>query len=232
MPDGRIILVTGANRGIGKEICRQLLLLGQRPVMTGRDHKALLRCQDELDPSAERSVVIDLDVRSAESIQDAVRQFRRHFDRLDGLINNAGILGTSDGLTLAEWPETEALLETNVLGPLRLIRAFLPLLRKGQEACIVNLSSVMGASDSLHADYGPYRFSKYAINGMTCQLADELREESIAVHAVCPGWVRTDMGGSSAPRSVQRGAETPVWLAVTSGLATGKFWRDKAIIPW
>ena len=232
MLDGRIILVTGANRGIGKEICRQLLSLGHRPVMTGRDHKALLKAQEELDPSGEKSVVIDLDVRSAESIQDAVRQFRRHFDRLDGLINNAGLLGESDGLTTTEWPELEELIETNVQGPLRVIRAFLPFLRKGSDACVINLSSGMGASDSLHADYGPYRFSKYAINGLTRQLAEELREEAIAVHAVCPGWVRTDMGGASAPRSIHKGAETPVWLAVTPGLTTGKFWRDKAIIPW
>lgn len=230
--NGRVILVTGANRGIGKEICRQLLASGHRPVMTGRDHKALLKAQEEIDPGATRTQVIDLDVRSPESILDAVRQFRRHFNHLDALINNAGILGPVEGLAVTDWSEFEEVYECNVLGPLRIIRAFLPLLRKGSDACIVNLSSGMGATESLSDDYGPYRPSKYAINGMTRQLAEELRDESIAVHAVCPGWVRTDMGGASAPRSVQRGAETPVWLAITPGLTSGRFWRDQAIIPW
>ena len=157
---------------------------------------------------------------------------RRHFDRLDGLINNAGLLGESDGLTTTEWPELDELIETNVQGPLRVIRAFLPLLRKGIRRLHYQSLERHGRVGQSSRRLWPYRFSKYAINGLTRQLAEELREEAIAVHAVCPGWVRTDMGGASAPRSIHKGAETPVWLAVTPGLTTGKFWRDKAIIPW
>ena len=154
-------------------------------------------------------------------------------ERLDVLVNNAGILEDGDSSVLSLSAEiAKVTFETNTLGPLRVTQAFLPLLRKSAAPRIVNTSSGAGQlSDGLQSWAPAYSMSKTALNALTEQFAAALPE--FAVNAVCPGWVRTEMGGAGAPRSVEQGADTIVWLAADSpqGL-TGKFVKDRAVIEW
>jgi NAD(P)-dependent dehydrogenase (short-subunit alcohol dehydrogenase family) len=124
-------------------------------------------------------------------------------------------------------------LQTNTFGPLEMTQAFLPYLRKSSGARVVNMSSSYGQLDGLSANAPSYCLSKFALNGVTIMLAEALKGEGIAVNSMCPGWVRTDMGGSTAPRSVAEGADTAVWLATEADQKlTGKFFRDRKEIPW
>jgi len=224
------ILVTGANRGIGLEICKQLLAKNCEVIATARDHEKLTKAfaveqKDEIH-------FLEMDVSDPESILRAAETAAKQFPHLDVLINNAGILSSRATLTNMKWEDFEKVLATNFYGPLRVIREFLPLLRKSKDARIINISSGMGAWDDLVGNYAPYRMSKHSLNAMTQMLAHELQSEHISVNAVCPGWVRTDMGGAGASRSLEKGAETPVWLATEKNIPTGKFFRDKKIIQW
>ena len=128
--------------------------------------------------------------------------------------------------------EVKRIMETNFYGPMRMNKTFLPLLKKSDEARIINISSGMGALNSLTGGYAGYRLSKTGLNAQTILLSHELKQTGIKVFSVCPGWVKTDMGGKSAPRPVEKGAETAVWLATEKNPASGKFFRDKKIISW
>jgi NAD(P)-dependent dehydrogenase (short-subunit alcohol dehydrogenase family) len=174
-----------------------------------------------------------LDVTSEKSIV-ALREFlKRTYGRLDVLINNAGIIASSDAPGLKVDMETvRVTLETNALGPFHLSQTLAPLLQRSKRARIVNMSSGMGAFSEMEGDYAAYRISKTALNAVTAILAAELRDRA-AVNAACPGWVRTDMGGRSAERDVSEGADTPVWLALDAPQnLTGKFVRDRRVISW
>jgi NAD(P)-dependent dehydrogenase (short-subunit alcohol dehydrogenase family) len=174
-----------------------------------------------------------LDVTSKKSLT-ALRDFlKRTYGRFDVLINNAGIIAKGDapGLTV-DLEAIRATLETNTLGPLHLSQILVPLLRRSKSARIVNLSSGMGAFSEMEGDHAAYRISKTALNAVTGILAAELRGV-VAVNAVCPGWVKTDMGGRNADRDLEEGADTPVWLALDAPQSlTGKFMRDRKVIPW
>ena len=174
-----------------------------------------------------------LDVTEGDSIA-ALRDFLQNaFGRLDVLINNAGIITEGEAPALkVGLPTVRATLETNALGPLQLVQALAPLLRRGATPRIVNMSSGMGALAHNDGGYAAYRISKTALNADSVTLAAELRG-AVAVNAVCPGWVRTDMGGRHADRDVADGAETAVWLALDAPQTlTGKFMRDRKVIPW
>lgn len=226
----KTILVTGGNRGIGLEICRQLAAGGHTVLLGARDPDQARTAAAEL-PGPGRALVLHLDVTREEDIWATADVLRESFgDRLDVLINNASIM---DHQRLASLDEGDfrRTLETNFFGALRLTRQLLPQLKGGGR--VVNLSSGLGASDSLgQSGNAGYRFSKWALNGLTIMLAGELAGDDIKVNAVCPGWVRTDMGGSRAPRSVAEGADTPVWLATAANIPTGKFFRDRKEISW
>ena len=224
---------TGANRGIGFEISRQLATRGAQVVLTARKLEAGKAAVKKLAAQNLTVQFRPLDVTSSKSII-ALREFlKRTYGRMDVLINNAGIIAKGDAPSLKVDLETvRVTLETNALGPFRLSQTLVPLLEHSKQARIVNISSGMGAFSEMDGDYAAYRLSKTALNAITAILAAELRGR-VAVNAACPGWVRTDMGGRSADRDVTEGADTPVWLALDAPQKlTGKFVRDRKVIPW
>ena len=236
----RIALVTGANKGIGFEVVRQLAREGFRVFLGARNEKAgeaaAKRLNDESENTARSGITvtfIKIDISKPESIKRAAEEFSKQSDRLDALVNNAGILLDDDKDILTITPEIfETTLRTNSLGALLVSQTFVPFLKKSDAPRIVNVSSSGGQLTDGADGWAPaYCISKTALNGVTVQLAAALPE--FAVNSVCPGWVRTDMGGSDATRSVAEGASGIVWLAVDPPQGeTGKFFRDRKIIPW
>jgi NAD(P)-dependent dehydrogenase (short-subunit alcohol dehydrogenase family) len=148
------------------------------------------------------------------------------------LINNAGIISSSKGVDKVGMDEIRALLETNFFGPLQLTQSLPPLLEKSPDGRIINISSGMGALHEVGCGYAAYRLSKTALNSFSAILAKDLAGTNIKVNSMCPGWVRTEMGGSNASRSVERGADTAVWLATAKEIPNGKFLRDRKVIEW
>ena len=228
-----IVVVTGGNRGIGLEICRQLAGRGATVVLTARQPEAAQEAAKKLAAPNLSVQFHPLDVASAESVA-ALRGFLDGtFGRLDVLINNAGIFSKEDAPGLdVKLATVRATLETNTLAPLHLSQTLVPLLKRSNAARIVNVSSGMGALSEMGGGYAAYRISKTALNAVTGILAAELRG-AVAVNSVCPGWVRTDMGGANAERDVSQGAAGIVWLALDAPQdLTGKFLRDGKVIPW
>jgi NAD(P)-dependent dehydrogenase (short-subunit alcohol dehydrogenase family) len=227
----KVILVTGGNRGIGFEICRQLANRGATVILTARNSDA---GKDALTRFKTLNVKFhQLDVTEPASFT-AVRKFLEDtYQRLDVLINNAGTISDDDGSILEVKPDTvRETFETNSLAPLHLSQSFIPLLKRSSHGRIVNMSSGMGQLSDMEGGYAAYRISKTALNAVTGILAAELRG-MVAVNSMCPGWVRTDMGGANADRDVSQGAETAVWLALDAPQnLTGKFLRDHKPIPW
>ncbi len=236
----RIAVVTGANRGLGLETCRQLArLLGLTVILTSRDpHKG------EAAAATLRDAGLDvryhtLDVTDPQSVHRLAKYVEVEFGRLDVLVNNAGVfldpLDSPDpdaaSVFRADLDTVRRSMETNVYGPLLLCQALVPLMqRKGR---IVNVSSGMGQLSDMNGGCPGYRFSKTALNALTRMLADEQRDSHIKVNSVCPGWVRTDMGGPQAERPVEQGADTIVWLAtLPDDGPSGGFFRDRKAIPW
>lgn len=230
---GPVIVVTGGSRGIGFEICRQLAARGTRVVLTARKSAAGAAAVKKLAAQKLTAEFHPLDVTDGKSIA-ALRDFvKDRYGRLDVLINNAGIIAKGEAPALkVDLATVCATLETNALGPLHLAQTLAPLLKHGKSARIVNMSSGMGALADNDGGYAAYRISKTALNAVTAILAAELRG-AVAVNSVCPGWVKTDMGGRYADRDVAQGADTAVWLALDApAKLTGKFVRDRKVIPW
>ncbi len=222
------ILVTGGNRGIGKEICRQLSELGHRVFMGCRS----LEQGAEAAQGMDNVEVVQLDVSSDDSVKEAYKLLNNSLHSLDVLINNAGIGVGRRGLVNPNIEEVKQIMETNFYGPMRMNGTFMPLIKSSDAGIIINISSGMGAKDDLVGGYAGYRMSKWGLNGQTILLSNELRGTGIRVATMCPGWVRTDMGGPGASRPVERGADTAVWLATTDEWETGNFWRDRKVIPY
>jgi NAD(P)-dependent dehydrogenase (short-subunit alcohol dehydrogenase family) len=234
----RVAVVSGANRGIGLEIVRQLARNGLTAVIGARNPGKGLAAADKLKAEGLQVTVVELDVDDEKSPARAIAEVKRLFGRCDVLVNNAAILADGPAgfeasvLDLASG-DARRTFETNVLGPLRLIQAAVPLMREQRYGRIVNMSSGAGQLAEMGMGFPAYRMSKSALNALTRITAAELREANIKVNAVCPGWVRTDMGGPNAQRSVEQGAETPVWLAaLPDDGPTGGFFRDRKPIPW
>jgi NAD(P)-dependent dehydrogenase (short-subunit alcohol dehydrogenase family) len=226
----KIALVTGANKGIGFEVARQLAEKGFRVFLGARNDKA---GRDAANTIGERATLLRIDVSNQTSIAKAAREFECAADHLDVLVNNAGILLAQDKAILSMTPETfETTMRTNTLGPILVAAAFEPFLKKSSSPRIINVSSGGGQLTDGADGWAPgYCVSKTALNGVTVQLAAALPK--FAVNSVCPGWVRTDMGGAGANLSVEQGAETIVWLADEAPQnLTGKFLRQRKEIPW
>jgi len=229
MEETKIILVTGANRGIGLEICRQLASAGHRVILTARD--------EEKGRSAAASIsgqvqFFRVDMADPASFKDVQNYIAGQFGYLDVLINNAGIMSSSLGFDQAVPDEIHRVMETNLFGVIGLTQALLALLQKSSAGRIINISSGMGALNDMAGGYAGYRLSKTALNSFTAVLAADLSATKIRVNSMCPGWVKTDMGGSGAHRPVEKGAETAVWLATAGQIPNGKFLRDKTVIDW
>jgi len=226
-------LVTGAAKGIGYETARQLAKRGFRVFLTARDRQAGEAAAARLAGLAGPVEFVHLDVADAAGVGHAAAEIAHRTDALDVLVNNAGIiLDGDDAIATVALPVVRKTLETNTLGPLAVAQAFLPLLQASRHPRVINVSSGGGQLSEGMGTWSPaYCLSKTALNAVTALLAAAL--PGIAVNAVCPGWVRTDMGGEGAPRSVEEGADTIVWLATkASPEQTGFFWRDRQVIPW
>jgi NAD(P)-dependent dehydrogenase (short-subunit alcohol dehydrogenase family) len=230
----RIVLITGANRGIGLESARQLARRGFHVVIAARHEGAGREAVTAINAEGGKATFLPLDVSRSDSVLAAAGAFSGVAGHLDVLINNAGIY-PDQGLTILTLPRGHLAqtFQTNTFGPLEVTQAFLPFLRKAGASRVINVSSGYGQLDGLSPDVPSYCLSKLALNGLTLLLARALRADAIAVNAMCPGWVRTDMGGPNAARSVAEGADTAVWLAAEAPQAlTGKFFRDQQEIPW
>lgn len=240
MSEKKIALVTGANKGLGNEIARQLAKQGHFVIMASRSDNGAGPVE-KLTKEGLDVLHLILDVNKPGDIQSAKDWIEDEFNRLDILVNNAGVLIDRDA-TFLEMTENDLreTFETNFFAPVLITQKLAPLMMKHRYGRIVNISSTMGSfhemdisplSSSLTAS--AYRLSKAAINAATILQAKELSGYNILVNTVCPGWVRTDMGGPNAPLSVEQGAKTPVWLAnLPDGGPTGKFFRSMKEIPW
>lgn len=232
----RVAVVTGGNRGLGLEICRQLALAGDRVVLTARDPAKGEAAAIRLAMQGLTVETAQLDVADPASCEAFAQEIRRRFGRVDRLVNNAGVLLDHGPLASALTVPRDILektMEVNVYAPVRLCQLLVPMMRAGNYGRIVNVSSGMGALNDMGGGWPAYRLSKAALNAATRVLAAELGPAQVKVNAACPGWVRTDMGGEHAPRSVQEGADTPVWLAtLPDDGPTGGFFRDRQPIPW
>lgn len=235
MKTEKIALVTGANKGIGFEIVRQLAHSKFRVFLTARDRQRGEAAGSTLQQQGLRVEFLQLDVADEISIAQLARELASRIDHLDVLVNNAGILldAPNDSIVRVDAKVIRQTLETNALGPLRLTQELLPLLTRSDAGKVINVSSGGGQLNNM-GDWAPaYSLSKTALNGITGMLAAALRDKNIAVNSVCPGWVRTDMGGEGGTRSVQQGADTVTWLATEAPSdLTGKFLRDRKVIPW
>ncbi len=229
----KIAVVTGANKGIGFEICRQLARKEVKVILTARNEEKGNKAKEKLQNEGLDVVFCQMDVTSEESVQRAADYVMGNFGKLDILINNAGIGGDHDNLVLqVNIDRIKEILDTNTFGPLRVCKAFTPIMRKNNHGRIVNISSNMGALSNMGSGATGYRISKAALNAVTRIVASELKDTNIVVNSMAPGWVRTDMGGPTASRSVEEGADTAVWLAVTDNLPTGRFFQDRKEIKW
>ena len=237
----KVAVVTGSNRGIGFEVCRQLAKLGILVVLTSRDEEKGLAACKKLEKEELTVRYCPLDVTHAASVNQLVSFMQKEFGRCDILINNAGVFldknGPQDvdipGVFSAKIDTIRQTMETNVYGPLLLCQALIPLMGKNNYGRVVNISSGMGQLSEMNGGYPGYRISKTAINAVTRILNDEVQGNNILINSVCPGWVKTEMGGEGATRSVEEGADTVVWLAtLPDGGASGKFFRNRKEIPW
>ncbi|HVS28845.1 MAG TPA: SDR family oxidoreductase [Solirubrobacteraceae bacterium] len=232
MTDSRIALVSGANRGIGLEIARQLAAAGGHAVVLGaRDEAAAQAAAGKIGGD---SVARQLDVTDEQSVARLAASLEQDFGRLDVLVNNAGVMLHAGAPGLGtDLDEVRQTLETNLLGAWRLANAIVPLMQRGGWGRIVNISSGMGQLSDMNGGTAAYRVSKTALNALTRILAAELADSGILVNSACPGWVRTDMGSEYARLSVEEGADTPVWLAtLPDDGPTGGFFRAREPIPW
>jgi NAD(P)-dependent dehydrogenase (short-subunit alcohol dehydrogenase family) len=230
----RTAIVTGANRGIGLEICRQLARLGIRVILTSRTEIKGLAAVAALQEYGGEIHYHQLDVTNQESILNLRDYIISQFGIADILVNNAAILPDPFGRILkVNANKFRIAVETNTLGPLMLCQAFIPMMRKQNYGRVVNVSSGAGQIENMVNDMPAYRMSKIALNGLTLILAKSVKRTNVLVNAACPGWVRSDMGGPNADRSLEEGAEGVVWLAtLPEGAPSGGFFRDRQPIPW
>ena len=234
----RVALVTGGNRGIGRAICVGLARLGMRVLLGSRD--AARGAEAIAQPGGQDGAieVLPIDVADPVSVGAAVADVNDRIGRLDVLINNAGVMldsSAGDGASVLSVSEDTMLrtLQVNTLGVLRVTQGLVPLMRSARYGRVVNVSSGMGQLSEMNGGWPAYRVSKTALNALTRIFAEELRDHGILVNSLCPGWVRTDMGGAEAPRSPEQAADTALWLAtLPEDGPSGGFFRDRKPIAW
>ncbi len=231
----RVALVTGANRGLGLETSRQLLAKGLTVVMAGRDEAALARARAGLGKDEQsRAVIVRMDVTDSRSIVEAHRTVRERVGPVDVLVNNAAVLlSESDEVLSIPTDAYRRTFDTNVFGVIDVSRVFVPDMVQRRYGRIVNVSSGAGQLARMSTYAPAYSMSKTALNAFTRILGATYQGMGVLVNAVDPGWVRTDMGGPSAPRSAPQGADTIVWLAtLPDDSPSGGFFHDRRAIQW
>jgi NAD(P)-dependent dehydrogenase (short-subunit alcohol dehydrogenase family) len=229
----RIALITGANRGIGLEIGQQLLKRDWTVIFSSRNMAAGRPLVNELRETYKTAWFVQLDVTEQESINYMSEYVIEEHGRLDVLINNAGIhLDENQSFLDVDIQDIRKTMETNLYGPLLVTRALLPALKKSDDARVINISSRMGQLSEMGAKSPAYRMSKTALNALAVIMSKELASDRIKVNTICPGWVRTDMGGTKAPKSLEEGADTAVWLATDPEIPSGKYFEGRKEIAW
>jgi NAD(P)-dependent dehydrogenase (short-subunit alcohol dehydrogenase family) len=232
--DKHVALVTGGNRGIGYELVKQLALKGFKVILASRDSEKGHEATQKLKESNLDVSFVEMDVNNQESIHQAAVVINEKYGRLDVLINNAGVYLEENRKLVAMDPSIlERTMTTNFFGAYHVIRSFIPLMEKRGYGRIINVSSEYGAMNEMsYSGVGAYKLSKFALNGLTRLVAAEINGD-IKINAVDPGWVSSDMGGPSAPRTPKQAAESILWLAtVGSEGPNGGFFRDGKQIDW
>ena len=237
----KLAVVTGAARGLGLSVARELATAGCLVLMVGRTAEAIEDAARDLQALGHKALPHVADVTDASAVAALAARLRREFGRADILVNNAGVLLEPRGFAVPEDasalvvdPEiVAATYACNALAPLRLIQAIVPLMRDNGWGRIVNVSSGMGQLADMGGCWPGYRMSKAALNALTRLTARELEGSPIKVNAVCPGWCRTEMGGQDATRSADEGAQGIVWAALLPDDGpSGGFFRDGKPIDW
>jgi len=232
--DQQVALVTGGNRGIGYELVKQLALKGFKVILASRDLEMSHEAAQRLNELALDVLCVEMDVANQESIHQASMKVNEQYGRLDVLINNAGVyLDGNKKLTDMDPSILEKTMATNFFGVYHVSRSLIPLMEKQGYGRVINVSSEYGAmSDMAFPGVGAYKLSKFALNGLTRLLAAESKGD-IKINAVDPGWVSSDMGGPSAPRTPKQAAESILWLAMIGAEGpSGRFFRDGKEVSW
>ncbi|MCW8848705.1 MAG: SDR family oxidoreductase [Melioribacteraceae bacterium] len=224
-------LVTGANKGIGFEVVKQLLERKFNVILTSRNTERGLSAIEKLSSFKDHLSFVQMDVGDEESIKKAVKTVVSNKNKIDVIVNNAGVLLDTKTINEASSEKILTTFKINTLGPILVIQNFLPLMNENGR--IINVSSGLGAFSEMSSYAPSYSISKAGLNAVTKQFSFSLEDKNISVNSVSPGWVKTDMGGINAVRTVEKGAETIVWLADEAPQKlTGKFFRDKKEIDW
>lgn len=231
-PNKNIALVTGGNRGIGLELCLQLAQAGMHVILTARDATKGIAAATLLQKQALSVSFYPLDVTDLTSIRQVAAHVHEQWGRLDLLVNNAAVFLRDAGAASVPTPQLRKSMEINFFGPVQLTQTLIPCLKKSKAARIINISSGMGAMNEMRGGDAGYRISKTALNAFTAILAADLADTNIQVNSVCPGWVKTDMGGPGAPREIKTAVSNIVWLAMAAHVPNGKFLRDRKVIDW
>lgn len=234
LTEAKVALVTGGNRGIGYELVKQLAMKGFKVILTGRDINRGQEISQNLKKLKLDVSFQEMDVNNQQSIRQAAINIGEQYGKIDVLINNAGVyLDEGENLVAMDPSILEKTMETNFFGVYHVIHAFIPLMEKHGYGRIINVSSDYGAiSQVSYRGVGAYKLSKFALNGLTQLIAGEVNGD-IKINAVDPGWVSTDMGGSSAPTTPKEAAESFIWLAtIGSDGPNGKFFKGNKVIDW
>lgn len=234
------VLITGANRGLGFETARQLGAKGYKVYLGARNEEKGKIAAEILLKLGYNVEFIKLDVTKTSDIRNLHDRLKKNSESIDILINNAGVFLESSGPTDTSEASVFKVdpviilktIEANTMGPLKLIQSIVPLMIEKNDGRVINVSSQMGALSEMGPFWPGYRMSKTALNALTQIVSAEVENTNISVNSICPGWVRTNMGGEKAHRSVEEGVATAVWLATCEEPPKGKFLRDCKVIDW